>query len=71
MSVIAVGNQIDCTHRPSKYLYSHIQQTSARVPKCYQSIERWNRSDVMNIIIHNYVVIIILLHVGHKLVGYE
>ena len=52
MSVIAVGNQIDCTHRPSKYLYSHIQQTSARVPKCYKSTERGNRSDVMNIILY-------------------
>ena len=51
MSVIAVGNQTDCTHRPSKYLYSHIQQTSARVPKCYQSTERGNRSDVMKIYI--------------------
>ena len=53
MSVIAVGNQIDCTHRPSKYLYSHIQQTSARVPKCFQSTERGNRSDVMNISYYN------------------
>ena len=70
MSVIAVGNQIDCTHRPSKYLYSHIQQTSARVPKYYQSTETGNRSDVMNIF-YTYVVIIILLHVGHKLAGYE
>ena len=46
MSVIAVGNQIDCTHRPSKCLYSHIQQTSARVPKCYQSTERGNTRDI-------------------------
>ena len=48
MSVIAVGNQIDCTHRPAKCLYSHIQQTSARVPKCYQSTERRNTRDIMN-----------------------
>ena len=68
MSVIAVGNQIDCTHRPSKYLYSHIQQTSARVPKCFQSTERGNRSYV---IIYTYVVITILLHLGHKHAGYE
>ena len=47
MSVIAVGNQIDCTHRPSKCLYSHIQQTSASVPKCYQNTERRNMSYVI------------------------
>ena len=59
MSVIAVGNQIDCTHRPSKFLYSHIQQTSARVPKCFQNIERRNMSYVIIVIRCNY-------SVGHK-----
>ena len=72
MSVIAVGNQIDCTHRPSKYLYSHIQQTSAKsttVLSKYRKVEH-ERCNEYNYT-YSYVVVIILLHVGHKLVGYE
>ena len=61
MSVIAVGNQIDCTHRPSKCLYCHIQQTSlfSKITKVLSKYRMGEQEQCNNNYIQSFAIIIL------------